>query len=139
MQDDNRPNPEDLLKLAQAEEEEKTPSVSKRGKFKLFLGFCAGVGKTYRMLQEANACKQNGIDVVVGIVETHGRVETQELISELEIIPEKKLLITNCLLKKWTWMQSLSETQNLLSLMNLRIQMFQLQGIISVIRMLKNF
>lgn len=91
MPDDNRPNPEDLLKLAQAEEEEKTPSVSKRGKFKLFLGFCAGVGKTYRMLQEANACKQNGIDVVVGIVETHGRVETQELISELEIIPRKKI------------------------------------------------
>lgn len=91
MQEDNRPNPEDLLKLAQAEEFLLSPQP-KRGKLKIFLGFCAGVGKTYRMLQEANALKHNGVDVVIGVVETHGRVETQELLKELEIIPRKQII-----------------------------------------------
>lgn len=92
MQEDNRPNPEDLLKLAQAEEEENNASESKRGNLKIFLGFCAGVGKTYRMLQEAAHLKESGIDVVIGIVETHGRVETQELTEKLETIPRKKIM-----------------------------------------------
>lgn len=89
---DNRPNPEDLLKLAQAEEDEfLMSSLPKKGRLKIFLGFCAGVGKTYRMLQEAAQNKQNGIDIVIGIVETHGRVETQELVKKLEIIPRKQI------------------------------------------------
>ena len=72
---DNRPSPEDLLKLAQAEEDDfLMSSLPKKGRLKIFLGFCAGVGKTYRMLQEAAHKKESGIDVVIGIVETHGRV-----------------------------------------------------------------
>lgn len=89
---ENRPNPEDLLKLAQAEEDEiELNNQPKKGRLKIFLGFCAGVGKTYRMLQEAAHNKEGGIDVVIGIVETHGRVETQELTEKLEAIPRKKI------------------------------------------------
>lgn len=63
---------------------------AKRGKLKVYIGSVAGVGKTYRMLEEAHSLKEKGIDVVVGYVETHGRAETEELISGLEIIPRMK-------------------------------------------------
>ncbi len=64
---------------------------SKRGKFKVYIGMSAGVGKTYRMLQEAHSLLKNGIDIRIGYVETHGRQETQSLIEGLPIIPRKKL------------------------------------------------
>ncbi len=60
---------------------------SQRGKLKVYLGYCAGVGKTYQMLQEGHRLKNEGIDVVVGLVETHGRPETARLIEGLEVIP----------------------------------------------------
>ncbi len=65
---------------------------SQRGKLKIYVGYCAGVGKTWQMLQEARRLKDNGIDVVVGLVETHNRKETEALLSGLEIIPRKSLL-----------------------------------------------
>ena len=65
---------------------------SQRGKLKIYLGYCAGVGKTWQMLQEARRLKDNGIDVVVGLVETHNRKETEALLSGLEIIPRKSML-----------------------------------------------
>jgi two-component system sensor histidine kinase KdpD len=58
-----------------------------RGRLKVYLGYAAGVGKTYQMLQEAHRLQKNGIDVVVGLVETHGRPETAKLIEGLEVIP----------------------------------------------------
>jgi two-component system, OmpR family, sensor histidine kinase KdpD len=64
---------------------------SQRGKLKIYLGYCAGVGKTWQMLQEAKRLQDNGIDVVVGLVETHNRKETEALLSGLEIIPRKSL------------------------------------------------
>jgi two-component system sensor histidine kinase KdpD len=60
---------------------------SQGGRLKVYLGYAAGVGKTYQMLQEAHRLRQEGIDVVVGIVETHGRAETAKLIADLEVIP----------------------------------------------------
>ena len=60
---------------------------SQGGRLKVYLGYAAGVGKTYQMLQEAHRLRQEGIDVVVGIVETHGRAETPKLIEGLEVIP----------------------------------------------------
>jgi len=60
---------------------------SQRGRLKVYLGYAAGVGKTYQMLQEGHRLKQDGIDVVVGLVETHGRMETAKLIEGLEVIP----------------------------------------------------
>lgn len=63
----------------------------KRGKLKLYIGSAPGVGKTYRMLQEAHELKKEGIDVVIGLIETHNRQETMDLIGDLEVIPKKKI------------------------------------------------
>lgn len=60
---------------------------SAQGRLKIYLGYCAGVGKTYRMLQEGHALKNDGIDVVVGFVETHGRADIVKLLEGLEMIP----------------------------------------------------
>src|ERR1035437_8043567 len=64
---------------------------SRRGKFKIYIGMSAGVGKTYRMLQEARALLKNGIDVKLGYSETHGRKETVELLEGLPEIPRRKV------------------------------------------------
>lgn len=64
---------------------------SRRGKFKVYIGMSAGVGKTYRMLQEAHALLRNGIDVKIGYIETHNRKETHDLLEGLPIIPRRKL------------------------------------------------
>lgn len=63
----------------------------RKGKFKLYIGMSAGVGKTYRMLQEAHALLRYGIDVKIGYVETHNRKETQDLTTGLPLIPRRKL------------------------------------------------
>jgi len=81
--DTARPDPDALLKEVQREEE-------KRGRLKIFLGYAPGVGKTYAMLNEARVLKKRGEDVVVGIAETHGRVETEELLKGLEVIPRRR-------------------------------------------------
>ena len=82
----DRPNPDELL-AALAKEEEK----SKRGKLKIFFGMCAGVGKTYTMLQAAHIEKKKGNDIVIGYVETHKRKETEALVHGFEIIPRKAI------------------------------------------------
>ncbi|RYG54126.1 MAG: sensor protein KdpD [Chitinophagaceae bacterium] len=64
---------------------------SRKGKFKIYIGMSAGVGKTYRMLQEAQALQRNGVDVKIGYIETHDRKETQDLLAGLPLIPRRKL------------------------------------------------
>src|SRR5271170_5387512 len=64
---------------------------SRRGKFKIYMGMSAGVGKTYRMLQEAQTLLRNGVDVKIGYIETHQRKETHELLEGLPVIPRRKL------------------------------------------------
>ena len=83
MNEPERPNPDILLASIQHSEED-----SRKGKLKIFLGMAAGVGKTYAMLKAAQALKAYGIDVVVGIVETHGREETNALLEGLTVIPK---------------------------------------------------
>lgn len=83
--EDKRPNPDELLASLFREEER-----SKLGKLKIFFGMCAGVGKTYSMLQSAILEKKKGTDIIIGYVETHKRVETEQLLSGLEIIPRIK-------------------------------------------------
>ena len=80
---DKRPDPEALLKQAQAEETESEP----RARLKIFLGYAAGVGKTYAMLEAARQRRQEGRDVVAGYVESHGRPETDALMAGLETVP----------------------------------------------------
>ncbi len=83
---EQRPDPDELLKQAEAEEQ-----AAKRGKLKIFLGYAAGVGKTYAMLEAAHQRKAQGIDVVIGYIETHKRVETEELVEGLEALPRKQV------------------------------------------------
>ena len=64
---------------------------SRRGKFKIYIGMSAGVGKTYRMLQEARTLLKNGIDVKIGYIETHNRKETHDLLEGLPIIPRRTI------------------------------------------------
>lgn len=63
---------------------------ARRGRLKVYIGFAAGVGKTYRMLEEAHALRKRGVDVVVGLVETHGRADTAALVSGLEVVPRRR-------------------------------------------------
>jgi len=81
---DQRPSPDALLEAARKEDRH-------TGKLKIFLGAAPGVGKTYEMLQQARARRKEGADVVVGVVETHGRKETEALIEGLEVIPRHRL------------------------------------------------
>lgn len=64
---------------------------SRRGKFKIYIGMSAGVGKTYRMLQEAHALLRNGIDIQIGYIETHNRAETHALLEGIPLIPRRKI------------------------------------------------
>ncbi|MFB3884693.1 MAG: DUF4118 domain-containing protein [Thermodesulfobacteriota bacterium] len=88
-----RPDPEALLKEVEREE-------AKRGRLKVFLGYAPGVGKTYAMLNEAHVLKRRGEDVVVGIVETHGRSETDALLKGLEVIPRRRVEYQNIVLEE---------------------------------------
>src|SRR5215468_8970782 len=81
---DQRPSPEALLEAARREE-------SRAGKLRIFVGAAPGVGKTYEMLQTARARKRDGYDIVIGVVETHGRKETEALLEGLEVIPRRRV------------------------------------------------
>src|SRR5229473_134418 len=81
--DPQRRAPEDFLTLAAREHG--------RGKLKVYLGMAAGVGKTVRMLEDAHALRRQGVDVVLGYIEPHGRAETTAHIGDLELIPRKQI------------------------------------------------
>src|SRR4029079_7558587 len=81
-----RPDPDALLALARAEEEH-----GHRGALKVFLGAAPGVGKTFAMLNAAQELRRQGVDVVVALVETHGRAETEALVKGLETVPRQRL------------------------------------------------
>jgi two-component system sensor histidine kinase KdpD len=85
-----RPDPDALLQRIHRDEER-----DRRGKLKIFLGMCAGAGKTYEMLKTAQALHEKGTDVIIGYVETHGRSETMALTEGLPSIPRKHLLYKN--------------------------------------------
>ncbi len=82
--DDRRPDPDKLLARVQRQE-----ALSRRGRLKIFFGAAAGVGKTYAMLETAQARKAEGVDVVVGYVEPHNRPDTEALMAGLEVIPPR--------------------------------------------------
>jgi two-component system sensor histidine kinase KdpD len=82
MSSESRPRPEAFLSLIRQQQ---------RGRLKVYLGFAPGVGKTYEMLQEAQRLKRQGVDVVIGIVETHGRAETAALMEGIEQVPRRRI------------------------------------------------
>jgi two-component system sensor histidine kinase KdpD len=87
---EQRPDPDQLL--AQIREEE---AQAKRGRLKIFFGASAGVGKTYAMLAAAQTAKQQHTDVLIGVIETHGRAETQALTKDLDVLPLKQVIDKN--------------------------------------------
>jgi len=82
MKEDSRPEPEAFLDLE---------PQARKGRLKIYVGAAAGVGKTWRMLEEAHQLRDRGTDVVVGVVETHGRADTAAKVGDLEIIPRRKI------------------------------------------------
>jgi len=81
-EEDDRPPPEHFLGLIRQQQ---------RGRLKIYLGFAAGVGKTYEMLQEGQRLKRQGVDVAIGVVETHGRAETAAQVADLEHVPRRQM------------------------------------------------
>ncbi len=90
---DKRPSPDALLETARRENDQ-------AGRLKIFVGAAPGVGKTYEMLQSARAKMKAGADVVVGVVETHGRAETEALLDGLEVLPRKRFEYNNQILEE---------------------------------------
>ena len=100
-----RASPDALLALAQKEG---------RGQLKIFLGAAPGVGKTYGMLTSARAVKEEGRDVVIGIVETHGRQETQALLAGFEVLPRKPIVYRNLIVDEFDLDAALARHPSLL-------------------------
>ena len=107
-QTEQRPSPEALL--AEARREEK----SSAGRLKIFVGAAPGVGKTYEMLLAARAKLKEGVDVVVGVVETHGRQETEALLDGLEVLPRKPVIYVNRILSEFDLDGALERRPNLI-------------------------
>ena len=93
---ETRPNPDELLARVQAEE-----NAAPRGKLKIFFGYAAGVGKTYAMLEAAQRARADGVDVVVGYVEPHGRQDTESLLKDLELLPPKQVPYRGIVLREF--------------------------------------
>src|SRR5262249_31489656 len=89
--DTTRPSPEHFLALLRDQQ---------RGRSKVYLGFAPGVGKTYEMLQEGHRLKRQGVDVVTGVVETHGRADTAAMIGDLEQVPQRTVEYRGVTLKE---------------------------------------
>src|SRR3974377_2136695 len=104
---EGRPSPEALLAAANQES---------RGRLKIFLGAAPGVGKTYEMLQSAQAKRREGLDVVVGVVEPHGRKETEALLEGLEAVPRQQVEYKGHLLAEMDIAQILKGRRRLLLL-----------------------
>src|SRR4051812_569153 len=100
MNDESRPDPDELLSRISAEENE-AQVLNRRGKLKIFFGACAGVGKTYSMLSAGKSSLNEGLDVVIGLVETHGREETKKLLDGLPILPHREVQYRGTLIKEF--------------------------------------
>src|SRR6201985_3980197 len=81
---EQRPSPEALLEAARRED-------GHAGKLRIFVGAAPGVGKTYTMLETARARRKDGYDIFIGVVETHGRKETEALLEGLEVVPRRRI------------------------------------------------
>lgn len=92
----DRPNPDALLERIQAE-----AARARRGKLKIFFGASAGVGKTYAMLSAARQQRKLGVDVVAGVIETHGRAETAALLADFEQLPLKEIIYRDHTLREF--------------------------------------
>jgi len=81
----------------------KKPEANRRGWLTIYIGAAPGVGKTYKMLQDANDWRRKGLDVVAGLIETHGRKDTQVQIGDLEVLPLKASCIKGACITSSMW------------------------------------
>ena len=129
-EDSIQPPPEHFLSLIRQRQ---------RGRLKIYLGFAAGVGKTYEMLQEGQRLKRRGVDVVVGFVETHGRAETAAQIADLEQVPRRIIEYRGVTLDELDLDQILRRRPAVALVDELRIPTCQGVAIPSVIKISKNY
>ena len=94
--EEKRPNPDELLVQLKVDEERE-----RQGKLKIFFGAAPGVGKTYAMLEAARQKRTEGLDVVAGIVETHGRRETEALVEGFEVLPRRLVEYSGAVLREF--------------------------------------
>ncbi|TXT38762.1 MAG: two-component system OmpR family sensor histidine kinase KdpD [Planctomycetota bacterium] len=106
---DDRPNPDELLERVKAEEAE-----AHRGRLKIFFGYAAGVGKTYAMLEAAHREKAQGVEVVAGYVEPHGRLETESMLEGLEALPFRQVPYRGVMLREFDLDAALARKPQLL-------------------------
>lgn len=109
MDNDERPDPDQLLERLNAEE-----AKARRGKLKIFFGASAGVGKTYSMLDDARQQLLQAVDVVIGVVETHGRMETEVMTDGLERLPLRDIPYRNRVLKEFDLDAALARKPNII-------------------------
>jgi two-component system, OmpR family, sensor histidine kinase KdpD len=114
--DSFRPDPDELLSRINAEEKEQQQAESSRGKLKIFFGACAGVGKTYAMLSAARSAVEDKVDVMVGLVETHGREETKKQLEGLPILPNREVQYRGTLIKEFDLDSALARKPQLILL-----------------------
>ena len=131
--DEKRPDPGQLLRKLQYEEEEKQKKA--KGKLKIFLGYAAGSGKTYAMLEAAHEAKKHQVDVVAGYIEPHARPDTQAMIEGLEVTPP----LVEFSFASLTWMRHCKENPNYSWWMSWRIQTYMEVEMKSDIRMYRSF
>lgn len=115
MEDEFRPDPDELLSRISQEETEARENGA-RGKLKIFFGACAGVGKTYSMLSAGKSALGEGRDVVIGLVETHGREETRRLLEGLPILPHREVQYRGTLIKEFDLDAALARKPDLILL-----------------------
>jgi two-component system sensor histidine kinase KdpD len=115
MNEHSRPDPDELLNRIFAEEKIAEDN-SKRGKLKIFFGACAGVGKTYSMLSSGKEVLSEGVDVTIGLVETHGREETRKLLTGMPILPCREVSYRGTLIKEFDLDLALSRKPQLILL-----------------------
>ena len=125
----SRPTPEQFLNLIRRQA---------RGRLKVYLGSAAGVGKTYAMLREGQRLKKQGVDVVIGIVETHGRAETLEQIADLEVVPPRIIEYRGVKLREMDLDAILARRPTVCLVDELRIPTFPVASIPSATRMWKS-
>jgi two-component system, OmpR family, sensor histidine kinase KdpD len=114
--EDQRPDPDALLAEIQADEaaSEASATEPRRGRLRVYFGASAGVGKTYAMLAAARRLMDDGLDVVVGVVETHGRIETETLLSGLTVLPRRRVEVRGVVLHEFDLDAALARKPRLL-------------------------
>jgi two-component system, OmpR family, sensor histidine kinase KdpD len=112
--EDQRPDPDALLAAIQAEAASEAAGEARRGRLRVYFGASAGVGKTYAMLSAARRLAEDGVDVLIGLVETHGRSETEALLTGMSVLPRRRVEMRGVVLQEFDLDAALARAPRLL-------------------------